>query len=463
MAMNTTESISTNFTCGPWNISEDEASFADMFGWIIQGIFSSIIGCVGVILNVLVATVYLKNNLEPIIFHKLLVLLSVFDGLFLLCSVYESIRLYTGRSDYCGTEDHLLIVLYPLRKMAMCGAIYTTLAATVERYSAINKPFQDDRNWVGIRGSVKFSIYAVPTILFSVLICVPLCFALKIYELHPSNATKSPKDEIVGQFTNLYGQFSNNYSIFEERKWCVGPTELRLNPEYLLWYNIVTMGLLTGVIPMFIIAILNLRIYKIVSRIKKVDGERKTFHDKLKTARVALARRFTIHQDDNRVLKRMKDRSRESELETSISEVENLKRTVLLRSLPTEDVKDKTVQTNKNLRFKKRVRQFSERQFTIEKARGVAALFGVVIIFLLCHTIRMILNIEELITHKELRYILEQAQKKNIYCSGVQFWTVIANDISHLLMQISSTSNFFIYYFSSKSFRKAINNMTITQ
>ena len=142
---------------------------------------------------------------------------------------------------------------------------------------------------------------------------------MKIYELHPSNSTESTNDVKEGQFNNLYGQFSNNYSIFDERKWCVGPTELRLNPNYLLWYNIVTMGLLTGVIPMFIIAILNLRIYKIVSRIKKVDGERKTFHNVFKTARKSLARRFTIHQEENGVLKRMKDRSSESTSENSSS------------------------------------------------------------------------------------------------------------------------------------------------
>ena len=40
----------------------------------------------------------------------LLVLLSIFDGLFLLCSVYESIRLYASTSDYCGLEDRLLII-----------------------------------------------------------------------------------------------------------------------------------------------------------------------------------------------------------------------------------------------------------------------------------------------------------------------------------------------------------------
>ena len=79
--------------------------------------------------------------------------------------------------------------------------------------------------------------------------------------------------------------------------------------------------------------------------------------------------------------------------------------------------------------------------------------------FFLCHTIRLVLNIEELIYHKEQQHTLEEAQKHNAYCSGVQFWTVIANDISHLLMQISSTSNFLIYYFSSKSFRNAIKNM----
>ena len=84
---------------------------------------------------------------------------------------------------------------------------------------------------------------------------------------------------------------------------------------------------------------------------------------------------------------------------------------------------------------------------------------AVVVVFLICHTIRIVLDIEELITHKEKTDVLKEAQKHNTSCSGVQFWTVIANDISHLLMQIGSTSNFFIYYLSSRSFRKAICKM----
>ena len=95
----------------------------------------------------------------------------------------------------------------------------------------------------------------------------------------------------------------------------------------------------------------------------------------------------------------------------------------------------------------------------MQDVRGVAVLFGVVIVFLICHTIRIVLDIEELITHKAKNDVLKEAQKHNKSCSGVQFWTVIANDISHLLMQISSTSNFFIYYLSSRSFRKAICKM----
>lgn len=385
MEVNKMKSANESFTCGSWNITEEEAAFADLFGWIIQGILSSIIGCVGVFLSLLVAIVHLKSNLNPLIFNKLLILLSVFDGLFLLCSVYESIRLYASVNDYCGLEDHFLIVLYPLRKIAMCGSIYTTLTATIERHSAIKRPFQNESSLAGTRCSVKLCIYAIPTILISVLICVPLFFALKIYKFHPSKMIENSYDDDDGYLKGFFDKTMNNLSSTQEYKWCVGPTELRLNPEYLLWYNIVIMGLVTGVLPMFVIAILNFSIYKMVSRIKRLD------------------------RDKNSIQSVVEKRKKE--------------------------------------------------QFSMQDVRGVAVLFGVVIVFLICHTIRIVLDIEELITHKAKNDVLKEAQKHNKSCSGVQFWTVIANDISHLLMQISSTSNFFIYYLSSRSFRKAICKM----
>ena len=74
-------------------------------------------------------------------------------------------------------------------------------------------------------------------------------------------------------------------------------------------------------------------------------------------------------------------------------------------------------------------------------------LFSIVILFGLSHVLRVILNIEEFVT------LDNQRRAKEMGCEWLQYWTIIAAPISHLLLQINSSINFFIYCFFNKSFR----------
>ena len=49
----------------------------------------------------------------------------------------------------------------------------------------------------------------------------------------------------------------------------------------------------------------------------------------------------------------------------------------------------------------------------LKDMREVVVLFGVVIVFFICHVLRIILNIDELITNKEQRDIMEEAARNN--------------------------------------------------
>ena len=79
-------------------------------------------------------------------------------------------------------------------------------------------------------------------------------------------------------------------------------------------------------------------------------------------------------------------------------------------------------------------------------------LFGIVISFFVCHVLRVVLNLEEIIYFEELGRL----QSMDVKCSWVQFWTLIAGDLSHFLLQVNSSINFFIYGFLSSQFKKAL-------
>ena len=86
-------------------------------------------------------------------------------------------------------------------------------------------------------------------------------------------------------------------------------------------------------------------------------------------------------------------------------------------------------------------------------------LFAVVILFGLFHILRIVLNIEEFLGLDNRKIAKEKG------CEWLQYWTIIASPVSHLLLQLNSSFNFIIYCYFNKSFReKLISSITaITQ
>jgi len=97
-----------------------------------------------------------------------------------------------------------------------------------------------------------------------------------------------------------------------------------------------------------------------------------------------------------------------------------------------------------------------KRRKRAEEVRQAMVLFGVVIVFFMCHILRIILDLEELISYEDLNETIEKAQNNGEVCEGVQFWTMITTDISHFLIIVNASINFFIYCFLSKQFRGAL-------
>ena len=77
-------------------------------------------------------------------------------------------------------------------------------------------------------------------------------------------------------------------------------------------------------------------------------------------------------------------------------------------------------------------------------------LFVIVISFGLSHFLRICLNIDELISLSEARKAVEKS------CEWIKWWNVIAAPISHLLLQINCSVNFFIYCLFNQHFKRIL-------
>ena len=83
-------------------------------------------------------------------------------------------------------------------------------------------------------------------------------------------------------------------------------------------------------------------------------------------------------------------------------------------------------------------------------------LFWIVIVFILCHTLRIILNIEEFLGLTRYLDIREKG------CShGFKFWFSVLVPVSQLLIIINSSVNFFIYSFFDPAFKKVLRQVII--
>ena len=82
--------------------------------------------------------------------------------------------------------------------------------------------------------------------------------------------------------------------------------------------------------------------------------------------------------------------------------------------------------------------------------KKVFILFSIVALFVLCHSLRVILNIEEFINLTTFK----EEQKKG--CEVEVLWTQVVVPINQMLLIINSSSHFFIYVFMDKGFQQVL-------
>ena len=89
----------------------------------------------------------------------------------------------------------------------------------------------------------------------------------------------------------------------------------------------------------------------------------------------------------------------------------------------------------------------------VQEGRRAVIMFVIVIAFLFLHSLRSILNIEEIWSYEEREKTMETAKHIGKMCRGDQFWYVMATVYSHLLLVLNSSINFFVYCLFGKQFR----------
>ncbi|TRY61496.1 hypothetical protein TCAL_05718 [Tigriopus californicus] len=210
-----------------------------LYTWWMECVGEIGIGLMGLIGNC-IALPILYSKLVSSIFNKMLVFLTIFDNIFIICCVLESIRKYIFTSN--AQQLIFIYLLYQLQNIALTCSIYATVVLAVERYIAVSRPVEY-HIMVNTSGSSPWRrvlAYMVPITLFGILFNLP-----KYFELQAILPGRNNSDESNG--TNLV-QFL--------------PTELRLNEDYVFYYVHLTRFFITGILPFISLLFLNYGIYR---------------------------------------------------------------------------------------------------------------------------------------------------------------------------------------------------------
>ena len=366
----------TNTTECANELSEEQEAFIVTTYWWLDTFSYMLVGVIGLILNMIAMLILVTPTMWNNLFNRLLLCLSAYDIMFILCGLLEIFR-----QKYQSFVQQRLFVhlLYPIRSMSMCCSIYTTIVLTLERYQAINSPIrhrnQRANNLANITKPLLF--YIVPVTTFSFVYYLPKFFDLSVAQGYHCDP-------------NTLNSLSNNDSTAIddnelERRNCtesfdIKPTNLRINPSYIFWYLNVSNLSVTCVVPIKLLIFMNVRIAVKLAQFQKRQSRRKS-------------------QASNNNERSLNNEQQERQHSSSI----DVKKTFIL--------------------------------------------FSIVVLFILCHSLRIIMNIAEFVNAEVLSIEREKG------CNELSFWHFFSIPISEILLLFNASAHFFVYLFFDKTFQ----------
>ena len=348
-----------NVTC---EFSETQEEFYQNFSWWIGGIISSSISILGVIFNTIAICILCNKKIRASLFNRLLVGLAIIDNLFLAITFLDAV---TRKLIKPHSFHHLYIfvnIIYPVRSILICSSIYMTIGLSFERYIFLTRPiYHRTRHNTNTYSRLVFYIASIVT--FSIVYYIPRFFDLEVKQLayNCDNKQQLIGDELIER------DRSNCSVIFYE-----SPTQIRNDPDYIMWYINVSNLVVTVVIPGLLLGFFNYKISKSLRGSNMLRQSMVSRHSRQHSGQ---------HETDH-------------------------KRTLVL--------------------------------------------FAIVVMFVVCHALRIILNIEEVVNLAKI------SDEEDRLCPPLRFWAVVIIPISALLIQINACGILFIYCFCDTLCKKVL-------
>jgi len=213
-------------------------------------------------------------------FHQLMLSLAVVDTVYILGNFFIfSVPSIHGRIWESYIYTKLFTMMLPVCQVALTSSTYLTLAVAVERYTTVCHPF--------FKVSHQFQaskFYILPILVFSIIYNVPKFFELKVGVVE--NEDIWPKSTNLSSFNNTIIEFADPSTTL----YSLEPSTLRLSSSYIKAYLIILNLITHCVLPITLLVLLNLAVYKEVRKMSEQLDHDNSFRGPLHKREIKLAK-----------------------------------------------------------------------------------------------------------------------------------------------------------------------------
>ena len=104
--------------------SKETIEIHGMISWFFETILQPMIGIPGIIANTIAIPILCSQEMSSI-FNRLLVLLAIYDNVYIICSLLDVMR----RAVHNEVHEYAFVYgLYQLHSFVLCGSIFMTVA-----------------------------------------------------------------------------------------------------------------------------------------------------------------------------------------------------------------------------------------------------------------------------------------------------------------------------------------------
>ena len=397
---------------------------------VFEVVLILIVGTIGVFGNCALTIMFLKLKKKQLKFHRIMILLSCFDTIYILLSVV--LFAIPGISEEYRNLYHPYVVsiAIPTIQVALTGSVYCTTAISIERYLIVCRPFWTvSNNWSSKR-------YIIPILIISCVYNVPRFFELttgvtckldqnilvndtcnnKTIDDNPGNGTSDHTltfpTEILHDKANFEEAIENATRSCEQMIYHIKVTEMRQNKYYYSFYTIGLNFLFMGLVP-FLVLVSSATL--ILRRLIAYEAEKDN---------------PVVQSNDTHI-----DRIRSNvTIQDDFYTVDNIHDT---HNIESSQVNEHNWRVQTSFKISKRLK--------VNEIMLARVSLLITFVFVICHSIRWVPNIYELI------------QRINNQDIEWPSWVESFTCVSHFLTVLNSSVHFYIYYFTRNEIKSHFN------